>query len=97
MLWSIKNIGEGGVIMVHYTQDTSYFPEGCECASCNPEKLPVALWRHIEADGSESGEMGNKKKQTRRRGRRKPGKRQKLGEGEILLDGSQNDEFDGNQ
>jgi hypothetical protein len=90
MLWSIKNIKEEGIITVQYTQDTSYFPEGCGCRSYNSEKPPVALWWNIEADGSRSGEIGNTKKQTCREGRRNPGKRQKLDEGEISLDGSQN-------
>jgi hypothetical protein len=91
MLWSIKNIQEGEVITVQYTQDTSYFPEGCGCGSCNPEKPPVAPRRNIEAGGSGSGEVGVSKKRTRRGGRRKPGKRLKLGdlEGESSLAVSQ--------
>ena len=75
VLWAIRDIEVGDSITVQYTLDTSYFPDGCCCGTCNPQQPPVAS-RRIAGVGSEqnkdSGTGLVKKKRTRRAGKRVP-------------------------
>src|ERR1700760_1726675 len=73
----VQNIEENEPITVQYTVDTSYFPNGCSCATCKPESPPVAP-RKRTSPGMGMGPDDNKgciqegsgKKRTRRGGRR---------------------------
>lgn len=73
LLWSIKEIDEGEPITVKYTADSSYFPEGCGCKTCNPHNPPEAP-RHTIIE--ENFEVVTGKKRARRGGRRRNPKRQ---------------------
>lgn len=76
-LWSIVEIDQGEPITVKYTADSSYFPDGCGCKSCNPSNPPEAP-RHpvIEENFMKKGVPAGKKR-VRRGGRRRNPKRQK--------------------
>lgn len=80
LLWSIKDIDQDEPITVKYTADSSYFPEGCGCITCNPSKAPVAP-RHPVI--KENFEVVPGKKGARRGGRRRNPKRQKKEESSM--------------
>lgn len=76
LLWSIVEIDQGDPITVKYTEDSSYFPHGCGCKSCNPYNPPEAP-RHLVIE--ENFVKKAEKKRVRRGGRRRNPKRQNKG------------------
>jgi 3'-phosphoadenosine 5'-phosphosulfate sulfotransferase (PAPS reductase)/FAD synthetase len=84
VLYTLRDVEEGESLTVMYTNDGSYFPEGCMCATCHPEQPPVLIKRsepdvkEEEEEGEEEEEeAGPSKKKTRRGGRRAKSKRKK--------------------
>jgi hypothetical protein len=77
LLWSIKDIDQGDPITVKYTVDSSYFPDGCRCKTCNPNNPPEAPRRLVV---EENFEVNQGKKRVRRGGRRRKAKRQRVEE-----------------
>jgi 3'-phosphoadenosine 5'-phosphosulfate sulfotransferase (PAPS reductase)/FAD synthetase len=79
MLYTLRDVEEGESVTVMYTNDGSYFPEGCMCATCHPEQPPVLIKRLEpdvkEGEEEEEKEEGPSKKKTRRGGRRAKSKR----------------------
>ncbi|KAF8232022.1 hypothetical protein L208DRAFT_28822 [Tricholoma matsutake] len=89
MLWSIVDIEQGEPITIMYTEDKSYFPDGCGCKTCNPGNPPDAP-RHLVIEENclkKEGVPG--KKCTQRGGRRRDPKRQRKesesSAGEIIV------------
>jgi hypothetical protein len=78
LLMSIKDIESGEPITVKYTEDKTYFPEGCGCKTCNPQNPPEAP-RHREIEETLMTEevVGGKKSARRGGGRRRKAKRQR--------------------
>jgi hypothetical protein len=76
-LWSITDIEEGDPITVKYTEDNSYFPDGCGCKTCNPEAPPEAPRHPVIQENFLKEEGVPEKKRTRRGGRRRDPKRRR--------------------
>jgi hypothetical protein len=77
LLWSIMDIDQGEPITVKYTADSSYFPEGCGCKTCNPHNPPEAPRRSVIEENFLKKEEVPGEKRTRRGGRRRNPKRQR--------------------
>ena len=74
LLMSIRDIEAGEPITVKYTEDKSYFPEGCRCKTCNPQNPPEAPRHGVMEENFMTEEVVGGKKSARRGGgrRRRP-------------------------
>jgi hypothetical protein len=77
LLWSIVEIDQGEAITVKYTADSSYFPDGCGCKSCNPYNPPEAPRHPVIEENFVKKDVPAGKKRVRRGGRRRNPKRQR--------------------
>jgi hypothetical protein len=71
------DIDQGEPITVKYTADSSYFPEGCGCKTCNPRNPPEAPRKPVIEENFLRKEQVPGEKRTRRGGRRRNPKRQR--------------------
>jgi hypothetical protein len=60
------DIDQGEPITVKYTADSSYFPEGCGCKTCNPHNPPEAPRRSVIEENFLKKEEVPGEKRTRR-------------------------------
>ena len=87
-MYTLRDIEKGDPVTVAYrgARDGPYFNEKCKCSTCDPESPPHQRKRPANDEDlsgkervTEALEVGNKKKKTRRGGRRAPSKRKEGG------------------
>jgi len=70
------DIDQGEPITVKYTADSSYFPEGCGCKTCNPYSPPEAPRHPVIVENFVKKDLVPGKRGVRRGGRRRDPKKQ---------------------